>query len=347
MDLHQLEPDMWYMHIIDEFTRFSNAHIIRHKDATVCIFMKCWISMFGAPCKVFSDNGGEFISDEFVDMCEAFGMKMSTTPSYSPWSNGLCERHNQTLTNILLKIKEDVKCDWDTALAWAVSAKNSLVNHNGYSPMQVVFRRNPNLPTTLTAELPALEPRPVSLIVGKHIDANISARQAFIQAESSEKIKRALRKQVQKWTTTYQIGDYVNYKRDDDKRWKGPAKVLGQDGVVVMLRHGSRQIKAHICRVQPFPGEINSEKQVISPSSHKNSPEEPVMQENSHLDDDDSENEEFDQEVLPPQGSEELTSEENPELPSTFSSEQKKIKANQKITFQHEGQQCTATVMSR
>ena len=77
-----------------------------------------------------------------------------------------------------------------------------------------------------------------------------------------------------------------------------------------MLRHGSRQIKAHICCVQPFPGEINSEKQVISPSSHKNSPEEPVTQENSHLDDDDSENEEFDQEVLPPQGSEELISEE-------------------------------------
>ena len=71
------------------------------------------------------------------------------------------------------------------------------------------------------------------------------------------------------------------------------------------------------------------------------------MQENSQLDDDDSENEEFDQEVLQPQGSEELTSEENPELPSTFSSEQKKIKANQKITFQHEGQQCTSTVMSR
>ena len=188
MELHQLEPNMWYMHIIDEFTRFSNAHIIRHKDATVRIFMKCWISMFGAPCKVFSDNGGEFISDEFVDMCEAFGMKISTTPSYSPWSNGLCERHNQTLTNILLKIKEDVKCDWDTALAWAVRAKNSSVNHNGYSPMQLVFGRNPNLPTTLTAELPALEPRPASLIVGKHIDANISARQAFIQAESSEKL---------------------------------------------------------------------------------------------------------------------------------------------------------------
>ena len=123
---------------------------------SVRTFMKSWISIFGAPRKVFSDNGGEFIGDDFLDMCETFGIKVSTTPSYSPWSNGLVERHNQTLTNMLLKIKEDVKCDWETALAWAISAKNALVNNKGYSPMQIVFGRNPNLPTSLTDTLPAL-----------------------------------------------------------------------------------------------------------------------------------------------------------------------------------------------
>lgn len=92
--------------------------------------MKCWISIVGAPSKVFSDNGEEFIGDNFVDMCETFGIKISTTPAYSPWSNGLCERHNETLTHVLLKIKEDTKCDWKTALAWAINDKNSLVNHS-------------------------------------------------------------------------------------------------------------------------------------------------------------------------------------------------------------------------
>ena len=33
--------------------------------------------------------------------------------------------------------------------------------------------------------------------------------------------------------------------------WEGPSKVLGQDGPVVFLRHGSHYIKAHVCRVQP------------------------------------------------------------------------------------------------
>ena len=130
MDLHQLEPKLWFMHIIDEFSRYSNAIIIRHKDESVKVFMKCWISLFGAPKKVFSDNGGEFIGDEFINMCDAFGITVSTTPTCAPWSNGICERHNQTLTNMLLKIKDDTKGDWETCLAWAVSAKNALINYN-------------------------------------------------------------------------------------------------------------------------------------------------------------------------------------------------------------------------
>ena len=73
MDLHEIDSKLWYMHIIDEFSRFSNAQIIRSKDMSVRTFMKSWISIFGAPRKVFSDNGGEFIGDDFFDMCETFG----------------------------------------------------------------------------------------------------------------------------------------------------------------------------------------------------------------------------------------------------------------------------------
>ena len=116
--------------------------------------------------------------------------------------------------------------------------------------MQIVFGRNPNLPTSLTDTLPALESKPETSIVGTHLAALQSARQEFIKAESSEKIKRALRKQTRQWRNSYQIGDAVFYRREDSQRWKGPAKVLGQDGSVVFLRHGARYIKAHLCRVQ-------------------------------------------------------------------------------------------------
>ena len=58
---------------------------------------------------------------------------------------------------MLNKIRDDVKCDYDTPLAWAVSAKNNLMNHNGFSPAQLFFGRNCNLPRILNNNLPALE----------------------------------------------------------------------------------------------------------------------------------------------------------------------------------------------
>ena len=88
MDLHSLDKNIWYFHMIDEFSRFSNAAIIKSKQPEIIIkhFLKNWISIFGSPYKVFSDNGGEFFSNEFIDFCENFNIKVSTTPAESPWS---------------------------------------------------------------------------------------------------------------------------------------------------------------------------------------------------------------------------------------------------------------------
>ena len=191
MDLHEIQSNIWYMHIID-FTRLSNAVIIRSKTVAVKRFLKHWVSLFGVPRKIFSDNGGEFIGVEFYDMCDVFNIKIDSTPSYSPWSNGLCEHHNQTLTSTFLKIKEDIKCDMDTALAWAVSAKNTFINNNGFSSALIGFGENCMFPSIINDNLSALECFNQSPNLAVHIATLYSARRAFIACESSEKIKRAL-----------------------------------------------------------------------------------------------------------------------------------------------------------
>ena len=60
MDLHYIDKNLWYFHMIDEFSRYSNAVIIRSKHPNVIInnFIQNWISIFGSPLKLFSDNGG-------------------------------------------------------------------------------------------------------------------------------------------------------------------------------------------------------------------------------------------------------------------------------------------------
>ena len=116
-----------------------------------------------------------------------------TTAAESPWSNGLVERHNATLGESLHKVMADNPgCNVKTALAWSVSAKNSLTNVHGFSPAQLALGYNPQFPSVISDSPPALE-KPSEEIVASHLNLMKSAREAYIKAESSERIKRALK----------------------------------------------------------------------------------------------------------------------------------------------------------
>ncbi|CAC5412170.1 unnamed protein product [Mytilus coruscus] len=65
-----------------------------------------------------------------------------------------------------------------------------------YHWFKIVFGRNPNLPSTLVNNPPVLKGETMSKTMGKHLVGLHKARKAFEASESSEKIRRALRKQV-------------------------------------------------------------------------------------------------------------------------------------------------------
>ena len=75
---------------------------------------------------MISDSGGEFDSNEFRDLCENFNIIVKLTPAYSPWSNGLYEKHNHMLAETVLKVKEDNKCDQETQLLHGRSVQRIL-----------------------------------------------------------------------------------------------------------------------------------------------------------------------------------------------------------------------------
>lgn len=64
------------MHMVDEFTRYKAATIMSTKTITAKVLMKHWIAIFGPTKTVFLDNGGEFISESFVEMYEQLNIKI-------------------------------------------------------------------------------------------------------------------------------------------------------------------------------------------------------------------------------------------------------------------------------
>ena len=239
-------------HMIDLFTRYSAASVIKskHKEVIVDEIMKHWIAIFGTPQSIFADNGGEFNNELLRDVAELLDVSIASTAAESPWSNGVVERHNATLGNMIYKIVADTQCSVENALVWAVSAKNALSNNLGYSPNQLVFGRNPNLPSTLTSQLPALRTKTSSELVAEHLNALHSARRAFIQAESSKRIKTALSRQTRTTTSKeFNNGDTVYYKRNSDNDWHGPGTIIGIDGKVVLVRHGGNVLRVSPCHL--------------------------------------------------------------------------------------------------
>ena len=130
-----------------------------------------WIALFGCPGKVLSDNGGEFNNQLMRDLGEQLNTEVSTTAAESPWSNGITERHNALVGQMMLKILDEQKCSAEIALAWSLSAKNALQNVYGFSPNQLVFGHNTNLPSVMNSELPALSGITSSELIAKHLNA--------------------------------------------------------------------------------------------------------------------------------------------------------------------------------
>ena len=294
MDL-KVMGERYILHMIDHATRFSAAAVIssKRKETIVKGVLEYWVRIFGTPKYFLTDNGGEFVNSELIDFSEKFNITLKTTAAESAWSNGLCEKHNGILGDMIDKTTLDTGCTLDEAVHWSVAAKNSLLNIYGYSPNQLVFGRNPNLPSVHSDRPPAENS---SCDVSKYISQNLraihSARQAFIQQESCEKLRRALSRKT-RIITIFTIGESVYYKRNDSRRWHGPAKVLGKDGKNYLLKHGGIYIRVHPTRMQLIESENNSQ-EVNTAQNETNEPSTQVTpNQNTEVDSDsDSENQE-------------------------------------------------------
>ena len=171
----------------------------------------------------------------------------------------------------MYKILEDVKCSTEVAFCWALNAKNSLQNIHGFSPYQLTFGRNPNLPSVFENNLPALEGVTSSNLIASHLNSSHKAREEYLKLEASEKIQRALRSKTCAYSNiTYFNGDKVFYKREGEKRRRGPGRVIGQDGSKILIKIPTGLISAHSCSVILVKDAENSENKHEEPSNINN-----------------------------------------------------------------------------
>jgi hypothetical protein len=168
-----------YLLLVDSYSKWPCVVAMKSTTSAALIGeVTRFFCDFGRPEVLESDNGTQFSSVEFREFCRAMGVQqVSSSPEFAQ-SNGLVERHIQTVKRTLLKIFADGKSLWESLAA----IRSTPVSPTLPAPSVLLQGRNlrGNLPF-LPAEL---QPKYVSSSV---VRRELSARQsqaAFVQAGS-------------------------------------------------------------------------------------------------------------------------------------------------------------------
>ena len=89
--------------ITDHFSLYAQAIPNRNQTATttVRVLFDNYFVHYGFPAKLHSDKGANFESMEIKTLCSITGMRKTRTTPYHPMENGMVERFNKTLLNML------------------------------------------------------------------------------------------------------------------------------------------------------------------------------------------------------------------------------------------------------
>ncbi|CAB0034023.1 unnamed protein product [Trichogramma brassicae] len=126
--------------MIDRFTRWPEAVPLKDtkKETIAFEFFKRWISRFGPPSVITSDQGGQFESELFAIFLQAMGIERKRTTPYHPASNGMIERWHRDLKSALM-CKSDTE-NWLQALPMVMlGLRTRTILDTDMSPAEMVY----------------------------------------------------------------------------------------------------------------------------------------------------------------------------------------------------------------
>ncbi|PNX70081.1 copia-type polyprotein, partial [Trifolium pratense] len=121
----------YFITFTDDFSRKTWTYPLKDKSSAFEVFRKFKAlvekeSNHQIKC-LRTDRGGEFTSSQFNDFCSEHGIKRQLTAAYTPQQNGVSERKNRTLMNMVRSMMSGMsvpKRFWPEAVVWATHVIN-------------------------------------------------------------------------------------------------------------------------------------------------------------------------------------------------------------------------------
>ena len=153
--------NVYILTAMDSFTKFAFAFPMRNQEAVKVakILVDQVFAYFGTPMRILSDQGKNFESQLFQELCRCMIIEKVRTSSYKPSTNGQQERFHRTLNAMIAKVVKESQKDWDELLAQLVAAYRSSVHSTtGYSPNFLMFGKENRAPVDLVLQNPETMP---------------------------------------------------------------------------------------------------------------------------------------------------------------------------------------------
>ena len=110
--------------VCDQFTKWTEAYAIPdYKAHTVAAkLVDEFFSRFGPSLELHSDQGSTYESVLFKEVCKLLDIHKTRTTPFHPSSNGMVERFNRTLLDMIAMYIDENQKDWDCHLPLLTAA---------------------------------------------------------------------------------------------------------------------------------------------------------------------------------------------------------------------------------
>lgn len=231
--------------LIDRFTCWTEAVPIQNisADTVARAFYANWISRFGTPKNIISDQGTQFQSELFRKLSEFCGIKMKRTTAYHPQCNGKIERFHRTLKTALMA-HGNVK--WTQTLPTVLLGLRSALNSSNLAVAEMVYGVPLRLPGDFLSE-PSQQTINEDNFVGE-LRKYMSKLQP-VPSKHKNKCSTFVHKDLN--STEYVFVRIDRVKKSLERPFEGPYKVLNRTEKYFTLDIKTKAVNISIDRLKP------------------------------------------------------------------------------------------------
>ena len=218
--------------LVDYATRYPEA--IPLKTVTAEVIAEKVVDVFarfGIPETVLTDQGTNFVSQLLKELYRLLGVTVIKTSPYHPQTDGLVERYNRTLKEMLRRVIEQ---DRRELLPYVLFSYREVPQEStGFSPFELIYGRDVRGPLDALKEHWCAEPRSpdsvldyVQRVQERLADASELVRENLEKAQTTQKYYYDRKAREVKLKANDQV--LVLLPTSSNKlmaRWKGPYRI--------------------------------------------------------------------------------------------------------------------------